>query len=336
VRFYHFIWRQPLAVDMLVFMDSRHATLTDTPRIQPPVLPGWAALRGSPNDADAAFMAGAALNSLDTLVRSEAVWAGAWRQRLGLRSAVSALRLLGRPEEDGALRDAVLLLAPGGDPGPAGNVLVAYKRLSSRMMSINAKTLQEIADLLALRWDNALEEVPGVIDDVIRDDRAAPFAVTGLVAKVCELRPDAEILAWWLADWILARKLGWQYPVPLLMAERYGAAFRTNTGKGRVQPGDASFARAVCLALVKGVSEALRQAAETGRRAEQLLAVAPKLRSKGANAVIRQLLNEDALSASAPGAHLSRWASRRLFERLETLGAVHELSGRSTFRIYGL
>lgn len=281
-------------------------------------------------------MAGAALNSLDSLVRSEAVWAGAWRQRLGLRSAVAALRLMGRQEEDGALRDAVLLLAPGGDPGPAGNVLVAYKRLSSRRISIDAKTLQEIADLFALRWDDALEEVPSLIDNVIRDGRAAPFAVAELVMQVCGLRSDAEILAWWLADWVLAKKLGWQYPVPLLMAERYGAVFRTGTGKGRVRPGDETFARAVCLALVQGASEALRQATETGRRAEHLLAVAPKLRTKGAEAVIRQLLSEDALSASAPGTKLSRWASRRLFERLETLGAVRELSGRSTFRIYGL
>jgi len=281
-------------------------------------------------------MAGGALNAVDSLVRSDAVWAGAWRQRLGLRSAVAALRLMGRQDEDGALRDAVLLLAPGGDPGPAGNVLVAYKRLSSRKISVDSEILREMADLFALRFDNALEELPGLVDDLTKDGKAAPFAVAELVTKVCALRPDAEILAWWLADWLLARKLGWSYPVPMLVAERYGAVFRTGTGKGRVRPGDETFARAVCLALVQGSAEALRQATETGRRAEQLLAVAPKLRTKGAEIVIRQLLNEDALSASAPGTKLSRWASRRLFERLETLGAVRELSGRSTFRIYGL
>ena len=48
------------------------------------------------------------------------------------------------------------------------------------------------------------------------------------------------------------------------------------------------------------------------------------------------LLDEDAVSGALTTATLSRWGSRRLFERLVALEAARELTGRSTFRLYGL
>ncbi|TGP85959.1 DUF1403 family protein [Mesorhizobium sp. M8A.F.Ca.ET.213.01.1.1] len=99
----------------------------------PPTVPGWALeVSGAPHEADAAFRAGAALASLDSLARAQPAWAGAWRQRLGLKCAAAAVRLAGRTEDEAALRDAWYLRQPGDDPGPAGTILAAWKRLASR------------------------------------------------------------------------------------------------------------------------------------------------------------------------------------------------------------
>lgn len=149
--------------------------------------------------------------------------------------------------------------------------------------------------------------------------------------------PDAEMFAWWLADLMLAQGLRWPRPLPLLMAQAFGPAFRTEAGGGkRIRLGETGFERTVCLALVQGAAEACRLAAELSRCAEKLLAVAPKLRAKGAGDVIFLLLNEDAVLGSLTTKNLSRFAARRLFERLQQLEAVRELSGRPSFRLFGL
>jgi hypothetical protein len=316
-------------------MDSFAAT-SPTPPVWPAKLPGWALLRGrEASDVDAAFAAGIALKSLDDLVRAAPVWADCWRARQALACAVSAVRLIGRNEEQAALRDAVLLTAPGDDPGPAGRLVLAFQRLAAKKRTINSKILEDLTGLMGLHRDG-ISDIADRFDDAVQSGGVVPFAAADLVANICAARPDAEILAWWLADRLVAEKLGWDCCVPLLIGERYGAAFKTIGGRGRVRPGEPGFARAVCLAQVAGTTEALRQANEIGGRAEKLLAAAPKVRTKGADAVFKRLLEEDAISASAPGSKLSRWAGSRLFERLEGLGAVRELSGRTSFRFFGL
>jgi hypothetical protein len=319
-------------------MDSRFSSTLVAP-IAPaavPPLPTWATSRQHElGEADAAFAAGVALKSLDDLVRADLPWAGCWRQRLALRASHSAVQLIGRNEGEAGLRDAVLLTAPGDDPGPAGAMHLAFQKLAAKKRPISSKVLVELAALMGLRREG-LSEIADLFDGALQCGRAVPFAVADLISNICAARPDAEILAWWLADRLLAEKLAWACGVPLTMGERYGAGFKTIGGRGRVRPGEPAFPRAVSQALVSATVEALRQANDIGRRAETLLAVAPKVRTKGAGVVIEKLLNEDAMPASAPGSHLSRWAATRLFERLESFGAVRELSGRTSFRIFGL
>jgi hypothetical protein len=300
-------------------------------------VPGWALPRGRDvNETDAAFAAGIALKSLDDLIRAEPPWIGCWRDRLALKAAAVAARMLGRAEEETAIRDAVLLTVAGDDPGPAGKLFLATRMLTRRSGPITTSFVKEVAELFGLGWDDGLASVPDLIDTATQSGRAAPLAVAALISAITTVRPDAEVLALGLAEIVLAHKLKWSKPVPLLLPQRYGPAFRTIGGRGRVRPGESAYPKAICLALVDGVDAALRSAAEIDRRAARLLAVVPKLRTKGAEPVIRRLLSEDAVPASAPGSNLSRWAANRLFERLESFEAVRELSGRSSFRIFGL
>jgi hypothetical protein len=300
-------------------------------------MPAWALSRGRDiSEADAAFAAGIALKSLDDLIRADPPWLSCWRDRLALKSATVAAKMVGRGEEQDAIRDAVLLTVAGDDPGPAGKLFLATRMLTRRSGPVTTSFVKEVAELFGLGWDHGLASVPDLADTATQSGRAAPLALADLISAITTVRPDAEVLALGLAEIVLAQTLKWPKPVPLLLPERYGSAFRTLGGRGRVRPGELAYPKAICLALVDGVDAALRSASEIDRRAARLLAVVSKLRTKGAEPVIGKLLSEDAVPASAPGSNLSRWAANRLFERLEGFEAVRELSGRSSFRIFGL
>ncbi|MBZ9994159.1 DUF1403 family protein [Mesorhizobium sp. BH1-1-4] len=303
----------------------------------PPTVPTWALATGAASDADAAFQAGAALAALDTLARAQASWAGAWRQRLALRCTAASMRLAGRTEDEAALRDAWYLRPAGADPGPAGAIYGAWRQLAGQPPAATPDRLEKILDQLGLHWDgDALPDLCTQIEKLAVPQRSAPFAAAAIAAHVVAIRPDCELFAWWLADLVLAKSLRWPLPLPLLMAQAFGPASRDGAGGKRIRPADESFERAVCLALAQAAADACRLAAELARRAERLIAVAPKLRAKGAGDVIQRLLDDDAVSGSLTTKNLSRFAVRRLFERLQKLDAVRELSGRTTFRLFGL
>ena len=302
-----------------------------------PRLPSWTRPQGRDiSEAEATFAAGIALKSLDDLIRADPSWIGCWRDRLALKSAAVAVRMLGRNEDEHALRDAILLTTPGDDPGPAGKLFLATRMLTRRSGTITTPFVSELAELLGMKRDDSLASIADIADSANQSGRAAPFAVADLITAISAVRPDAEGMALGLAEAVLAHKLKWPKPVPLLLPERFGSAFRTIGGRGRVRPGEPAYPKAICLALVDGVEASLRSAVDIDRRAARLIAVVPKVRTKGAGSVIRKLLTEDAVPASAPGSELSRWAANRLFERLESFEAVRELSGRSSFRIFGL
>ncbi len=317
------------------------ARRSDSPPVIPdvvPRLPGWATARADSDDpVSAAFAAGAALHALDSLVRKEPVWAGAWRHRLALDCAGQACRMAGRTETQAALRDAWYLCPKDSDPGPAGNLFAAWRRLAGQRPQGSAEELAAVADLMGLPGDMDWQALADVVEKAATSDKPAPLAAAAATAAIMALEPRTELLCWWLADLVLARCLGWQHAVPLAMTTAFTPIFRVEGGRSkRIRPDDPKFGQVLCLALVEAVASALREATTLSRRAAHLLEVAPKLRAKGAADALDILLGDDALAGTFSSRRLSRFASRRLFARLEQFAAVRELSGRATFRIYGL
>ncbi len=143
--------------------------------------------------------------------------------------------------------------------------------------------------------------------------------------KVLSDAPRATAPALVLADAALAQALGWPHLVPLLASDLKRSDFRKQ-GEGL---------RLAChRALIGSVSEAIRLSADLTRRAAHLKAIAPKLQAKGAADAVEIFLSRDAVAPSA--LPLPARAARRLCDRLVELGAMRELTGRDTFRLYGV
>jgi Protein of unknown function (DUF1403) len=311
----------------------------------PTAFPAWARPEKPPqSEAEAAFLVGAALARLDLIVRENPPWAGVFRQRLALRAAAASVSRAGRAEDEGALRDAVQFTAPGADPGPAGRTLLAWRALTAGSTEQWRSTILVAADALWVPRDEALQEAIEAAEACANGAQPAPFAAAKTFALASRaLAPEAgatfggrggagELLAIWLADAVLAHKLRWPFALPLLGAALFA-------GSGRRGAGDASedgqMIR-ILSAAARGAAQACDLSAGLGWRAQKLRDAAPKLRAKGAGAALQALLDDDCLSAATRIQRLSERGARRLFERLVSLGAIRELTGRKSFRLYGL
>jgi Protein of unknown function (DUF1403) len=308
-------------------------------------VPAWARAANAPeSEAEAAFLAGAALGRLDAVVRGNPPWAGVWRRRLGLSAAAASVARAGRAEDETALRDALHLTRPGVDPGPAGRRLIAWRELSARSAGQWRSSFHAAAAALGIPHDEALQEAVGAAEVCAGESRPAPFAaaqVFGLARRALTQGAgrrslggrggEGALLAAWLADAVLAQRLMWPFALPLLAAPLFA-------GGGRRAEGDVGDAAegAIVFAYAKAAARACDLSADLGRRAQRLLLAAPKLRAKGAGAALGALLEDDSVSAAMKFSGLSERGSRRLFDRLVALGAVRELTGRATFRLYGL
>lgn len=311
-------------------MVPRARIVPDLPPSYPPV-PGWARLAATSEGlGDAAYFAGAALAALHPAARAGHPLGSLWRQRLALSCAAALARQQGRPEGEAALRDHWYLRPAGGDPGPAGRLLGAFRALGEpravrpEQWSTRLPHLFEVANDAPLT--TALEVAAGNgrgLGDAVR-------AAAWTALDVTRLRPAARPLAVWLADAVLATRLGWPAPVPLVAGALRPGDWRA-LREGRAE----AWIEGCHFAYARSAAAALDLYADLTRRTLRLLAVAPQLRGKEADTMVAILISEDAQPART-GKTTSDRSSRRLFERLVALGGARELTGRPTFRLYGL
>jgi Protein of unknown function (DUF1403) len=300
-----------------------------------PLMPGWARLDAPVADMnEAAFRAGAALAMLDCRAHAGAQvpFDGVWRRRLALKAAAASARIARRGEDEATLRDAFFLRHGGDDPGPAGRMLVAWRSLD-RSAPLADDSILHVVETLQLKMDEGMRAAIADVQQLAASAQAAPF-VAAQAARIVAQQSGAEILALWLADAVLAARLKWPRPLPLIAGALVHPSLRS--GGHRPYPGDANWTGSCCIAYGRAAVAACDLFAELGRSSQKLIAVAPRLRARGAGAVIKTLLDEDAVPAAARRGAISARGSRRLFDRLVALGGVRELTGRATFRLYGL
>lgn len=300
-----------------------------------PQLPSWITAGRAETLENVAFRSGAALMVLDQLLSdpTHGVPVRLLANRLALKAATATSKLEGRMARAADIRDAYHLTPAGEAHGPDGDLL-AFWRDGGRL---RATGMGEIADLIG----SDLASEVGVWLDAgqVRARMHGPLAGCVTVMRaVLEIDDRAERVACLLSDVVLARALNWRAVLPVL-AQRLAKT----TLRDLVADGQGAELK-IQVRMLDSIEETIGLARDLARRAKDLRAVAPKLRAKGSDAAVDLFLTEDAV---APASMLSprirgtripmtSRAARRFCDRLVELGVARELTGRPTFRLYGI
>ena len=303
-----------------------------------PKLPPWVTSGRAETLETVAFRSGAVLTVLDPLVVDPAhgVPVTLLANRLALKAATATSKLEGRLAREGDIRDAYHLAPTGEARGPDGDLL-AFWRDAARL------------ELTGRDWGGDVQSLVGAAftDDVLRwiEVGAARARTHGPLAgcvsvmrAVLGVDDRAERIACLLSDMVLARALNWTSVLPVSAQCLTKPMLRDLVAVGQGTD------LAVQQRILASVEDTIRLAWECTRRAAALQAVAPKLRAKGSEAAVALFLSEDAmapasmLSPMIQGTTISMTdrAARRFCDRLVELGVARELTGRATFRLYGI
>ncbi|MGX0905084.1 hypothetical protein ACSSV8_003678 [Roseovarius sp. MBR-79] len=315
-------------------MTYQAATISDDLNTLPQ-LPGWVTSGRAETIETVAFRSGAALSVLDQLIGDPRHGAPVrlLGNRLALSAATATSKLEGRLAREADIRDAYHLAPPCEARGPDGDLLAFWREA----VRLRPGGVGDIADLMGL--DFAGEAGVWLDAGMERSRTHGPLAgCVAVLRAVLDADDRAERVACLLSDVVLARALSWKAVLPVTAARLTKTALRDLSRAG--QGGEL----VVQARIIESIEGTIRMARDLARRAEALRAVAPKLRAKGSKAAVDLFLTEDAVAPASmlsPRIHgtsipMTDRAARRFCERLVELGVTRELTGRPTFRLYGI
>ena len=303
-----------------------------------PQLPAWVTSGHAETLETVAFRSGAALTVLDQLANDprHGVPVKLLANRLALKAATATSKLEGRLSREDDIRDAYHLTPAGETRGPDGDLL-AYWREAVRVRLTVRDWQSGMTDVVGSEFTDQIAE--WTRQGVESAKTHGPLA--GCVAAmraVLEVDDRAERLACLLSDVVLARTLNWKSMLAVSAQRLSKTVLRDLTAdwQGAELP--------VQVKILESLEDTIRLARDLASRATFLQAAAPKLRAKGSDAAVALFLSEDAIGPSmmlspiiqGTTIPMTDRAARRFCDRLVELGVARELTGRSTFRLYGI
>jgi Protein of unknown function (DUF1403) len=150
--------------------------------------------------------------------------------------------------------------------------------------TLSLEGLRRAALCFGLNASIPLAEIFALIE---REDGNPIRAAAQAAGAVSKLNPAAEFLGLWLADFVLARRLRWPQPVPLLATKSSDPTIRRAADARTSRPDDESWEKIVALAYARSAASAIDLAGDLGRRADKLLSQRARLRAKGAGVDFR-------------------------------------------------
>lgn len=315
-------------------MGYQPATISDHSR-NLPKLPGWV-ISGRPETLETvAVRSGAAFTVLDQLIDDPRhnVPLKLLANRSALLAATATSKLEGRLTREVDIRDAYHLTPLGEARGPDGDLLAFWRDA----VHLRANGVDELTKIVGT-------DLKGDMDvwidmGLARARKFGPLAGCAAVLKtVLSSNDRAERVASLLSDFVLARALSWKTVLPVTAQRLTKATLRDLTAEGQGSE------MAVQVRILDSIEKTIRLARDLTHCANALRNVSPKLRAKGSEAAVDLFLREDAV---APASMLSPYirgtsvpmtdrAARRFCDRLVELGVARELTGRSTYRLYGI